>query len=61
MIDEADLATWDLPKLEDEWQKRAKLKAQMVGWLYPSILQDELIQIQRRQAELRRLMKVEAK
>ena len=53
MIDEAILNTWDAAQLEAEWQKRAALKSQMVGWLYPSILQEELIQIQVRQSEIR--------
>lgn len=44
---------WDLPTLRSEWQERADLKAQMIGRLYPSILQGEMIKIQIRENELK--------
>jgi len=56
MIDEVTLNSWDAARLEAEWQKRVELKRQMVGWWYPSIpsmLRDELIQIQERQSAIR--------
>ena len=57
MIPDDVLEAWDEAQLELEWHNRAKLKSQMVGRLYPSILQEELIQIQVRQAEIRQSRK----
>ena len=39
-------------ELDAEWKERAALKARMVGWLYPSILQSEMTDIQKRLSKI---------
>ena len=51
MISEDELKGMTDEQLESKWQGLARLKAQMVGTLYPGIVQDEMIQIQLEQSK----------
>ena len=52
MIPKEKLDKMDLPTIEEEINSRQELLKQMVGTLYPSILEDEIIQLVERRAEL---------
>jgi hypothetical protein len=52
MINKEELDKMDMPTLEKEMKSRRALREQMVGWLYPSILTDEIAQLAERHAEL---------
>jgi len=58
MISKEQLDKMDTPTLEKEIKSRRELMDQMVGWLYPAILRDEIIQLSERlqQSELSRLI-----
>ena len=43
----------DMPTLEKEMKSRRELRSQMCGWLYPSILTDEIAQLSERHTELK--------
>lgn len=46
-----------IEEIEEEVKKRSELGQQMVGQLYPSILYDEICQLNARCSDLRRLKK----
>lgn len=48
MISKEELDKMDKPTLEKEIKSRQELMKQMVGWLYPKILADEIIQLHER-------------
>jgi hypothetical protein len=48
MISKEELDKMDVLTLEKEIKSRRELMDQMVGWLYPAILADEIIQLQER-------------
>ena len=48
MISKEELEKMDKSTLENEIKKRRELLNQMVGWLYPAIITDEIIQLQER-------------
>ena len=46
-----------IEEIEEEVKKRSELREQMVGQLYPSILYNEICQLNGRCSDLRRLKK----
>lgn len=51
LIGEANIPD-DVEVLEEQIQVREKLKSQMVGWLYPSVLTDEIARLRERRFRL---------
>lgn len=48
MISKEELEKMDKPTLEKEIKSRWEMMDQMVGWLYPTILADEITQLSER-------------
>jgi hypothetical protein len=52
MIPENELESMDLETVNVEIERRYELLNQMVGWLYPSIVNDEIKQLLKRKGKL---------